>query len=602
MPFRFAEKKIGKMKNKLVLWGILMGWSLLAPLSAQITFETQVSKKQLGLNERLRVDFVMNENGDNFNPPAFEGFQVVSGPQQAVSRSWVNGVRSFSKKYTYFLTPKQKGTLNIQQATVTIDGEVYKTSPVTINVTAAVARPNDPNNVDYLADENLHLVAEISNYKPYLNEAITILYKIYFRNPISISDVQELESPEFSDFWSHYIKIPQVTVSNGTYKNEPYKEVVWRKVVLYPQKTGSLELEPLTLSLNVGIPSNRRDLFGSRIYKQIQKTITAGGVKIKVKPLPLENQPPGFTGAVGQFDFDVVLSKDALKATESFQAKVKVRGNGNLKLFELPKINVPNTLELYEPEHSEQVKTTLKGMQGSIEDSYTIVPQYQGKYPIPQLSFSYFDPNKEEYKTLQSQQLLVDVFDGPIAGNSGLSENVQSKQQNLVSSESAFRFIDLDTSLTWIDQPLFWQSNQYWSLVLSPFAALLLLLVVQKRRTQSSQDEQQVKQRAANRLAKKYLSSAKALLQEQAPFYEALERALHNYLKAKLNIETQEFSKAKIKTLLANGQVTEDTSSTFVKVLENCEQARYAPGTSVNMKKDYENASRIIAILDKELK
>jgi len=583
-------------------WTLILWVGFLPPLLGQVSFKTQVSKKRLGLNERLRVDFVMNQNGDNFNPPAFQGFHVVSGPQQAVSRSWNNGVRSFSKTYTYFLTPKQKGIQTIAQATVIIEGEVYKTTPIDITVTAAVARPNDPNNVDYLADENLHLVAEISNYGPYLNEAITILYKIYFRNPISISNVQELESPEFSDFWNHPITISQRTVGNGTYKSEPYKEVIWRKVVLYPQKTGALRLEPLTLSLNVDIPSNRRDLFGNRIYKQIQKTITAGGVNIKVKPLPLEGQPPNFKGAVGQFDFDVILSKKALKATESFQAKVKVRGNGNLKLFDLPKISVPNTLELYEPEHSEQVKTTLKGMQGSIEDSYTIVPQYQGKYPISPLTFSYFDPKRETYRTLQSQKLIVDVFDGPIAGRSSIANNSQIQQQNVVSSDSAFRFINLDTSLNWIDQKSFWKSNGYWGLVLSPFAALIFLFFVQKQKSKNVQDEQQIKQRAANRLARKYLSSAKAQLNNQAAFYEALERALHNYLKAKLTIETQEFSKLKIKTLLAARQVSQTTATSFVELLENCEQARYAPGTAVNMNADYQSASSIIAILDKELK
>ena len=83
-------------------------------VQAQVSFDIKVSKKRLGLNERLRVDFVMNENGDNFNPPSFKGFQVVSGPQQAVSRSWVNGMQSFSKTYTYFLTPKLKGKIMVK--------------------------------------------------------------------------------------------------------------------------------------------------------------------------------------------------------------------------------------------------------------------------------------------------------------------------------------------------------------------------------------------------------------------------------------------------------------------------------------------------------
>ncbi len=454
------------------LWSLLFMFSI--HLQAQITFETKVSKKRLGLNERLRVDFEMNENGDNFNPPSFTNFQVVSGPQQSVSRSWINGVRSFSKTYTYFLTPLTKGKVTLGQAEITIEGEVYKTLPVEIEVTEAVEQPNDPNNIDYITDENIRLVAEISDANPYLNEGITVVYKLYFRNPISISDVQEMESPTFGDFWSQMINIGRVQVNpRGNYNGEQFNEVVWRKVVLYPQKTGPLEIEPLTLNLSLSVPTNQRDLFGRQIPVQAQKVITTGKKRINVRTLPLTDQPAEFSGAVGQFDFDVILDKSALKASESFQVKVKVNGNGNLKLFNLPRINVPKTLEVYEPEHKEEVKVTLSGMQGSVEDVYTIVPQFQGKYPIPTLEFSYFDPETATYKTLRSQDLLVDVFDGPVAMGSQGTPSAQLPKQNLQVPESAFRFIQLQTQLVPIAAPEFWWSVPFWLLLGIPFVLLI---------------------------------------------------------------------------------------------------------------------------------
>ncbi|MBL6661849.1 MAG: protein BatD, partial [Flavobacteriaceae bacterium] len=411
-------------------------------VQSQVSFNAKVSKKRLGINERLRIDFEMNENGDNFNPPPFTNFQVVSGPQQSVSRSWVNGVQSFSKTYTYFLTPKTKGKITIGQAEITINGEVYKTTPISVEVTEAVKKPNDPNNVDYVIDGNIHLVAEISKTNPYLNEGITVIYKLYFRNPISLSDVSELESPSYADFWSHLINIPRAEINmRGTYKGEPYNEVVCRKAVLYPQKTGKLVLPPLTLNLSLNVPSNRRDLFGRRILTQAQKMITTGQNTIRVKSLPEKNKPENFSGAVGQFDFDLILDKEALKASESFQAKIKVKGKGNLKLFNLPTISVPNTLEVYEPEHDEQVKITLSGMQGTIEDNYTIVPQFQGKYPIPPVQFSYFDPQTASYKTLTSRDLIVDVFDGPTAGTPRTSSTGTEPKQVITTNENAFRFI-----------------------------------------------------------------------------------------------------------------------------------------------------------------
>lgn len=571
-------------------------------LQAQITFETKVSKKRLGLNERLRVDFEMNENGDNFNPPSFTNFQVVSGPQQSVSRSWINGVRSFSKTYTYFLTPITKGKITLGQAEIIIEGEVYKTLPVEIEVTEAVEKPNDPNNIDYITDENIRLVAEISDANPYLNEGITVVYKLYFRNPISITDVQEMESPSFGDFWSQMINIGRVQVNpRGNYNGEQFNEVVWRKVVLYPQKTGPLEIEPLTLNLSLSVPTNQRDLFGRQIPVQSQKVITTGKKRINVKTLPLTDQPAEFSGAVGQFDFDVIIDKSALKASESFQVKVKVNGNGNLKLFNLPQINVPKTLEVYEPEHQEEVKVTLSGMQGSVEDVYTIVPQFQGKYPIPAVQFSYFDPKSATYKTLRSQDLLVDVFDGPVAIGSQGTPNAQKLKQNLQASENAFRFIQLQTKLIPITTPEFWWSVAFWLLLGIPFIFLIAGYLIKRLIIQNPENISLTKQRKAEQLSKKYLSSAKKAIHNQTAFYEALERALHNYLKAKLKIETTEMSKPNIKNLLVEKKVQVQTAQEFIECIENCERARYAPGSMVNIQSDFEKASTSIASLDRQL-
>mgnify|MGYP001255972612 FL=1 len=571
-------------------------------LQAQVSFDAKVSKKRLGLNERLRIDFEMNENGDNFNPPPFKNFQIISGPQQAVSRSWVNGVQSFSKTYTYFLTPRSKGNFTIGQAEVTINGEIYKTSPIEIEVTNAVKKPNDPNNVEGQIDGNIHLVAEVSNPNPYLNEGITIIYKLYFRNPISVSDVSELETPSYGDFWSHLIKIGRAEINmRGTFKGESYNEVVWRKAVLYPQKSGNLILEPLTLDLTLSLPSNRRDLFGRRILTQSQKTITTGEKVIKVKDLPKKNKPENFSGAVGKFDFDLILSKNALKASESFQAKIKVRGKGNLNLFNLPSINVPNTLEVYEPEHNEKVKVTLSGIQGTVEDSYTIVPQFQGKYPIPSIEFTYFDPKLEAYKTLFSQELIVDVYDGPTSGLPSVNNSLSKSKNSIVPNDSSFRFIKLDTKLQQKNQKIFWRSYLFWALLFIPIVLIITSIFIKKYILNQTEDLTTRKQKRAQQLAKKYLSSAKKVIQDQAKFYEALERALHNYLKAKLKIETTELSKSKIQKLLNDKGIDKQISSEYVEVIENCERARYAPGSSINTKEDLEKSGELISKIDRQI-
>ena len=588
------------MKNKILPFIFFVLGSTLS-LAQGVSFEAKVSKRTLGLNERLRVDFVMNENGDDFTPPSFTGFRVVGGPNQSISNSWVNGKRSFSKTYTYFLTPTQKGALSIDQATIKIDGEIYKTTPQKITVTEAVDIPRDPNSPEYLIDDNLHLVAEISNTRPYLNEAITIIYKLYFRNPLRISDGRAVENPKFADFWSHNIDITQLKVEDGTYKGEPYKMVVWKKSVLYPQKTGKLSIEPLSLSLVIDLPSNRRDFFGNRILQQSSRTVTAGRRTITVKPLPEKGKPANFFGAVGQFDFDALINKNALKATESFEIKLKVSGKGNLKLFNLPQLVLPNTLEIFEPEHAENVVTTLSGMQGFIEDNYTIVPRFQGKYPISPVAFSYFDPKKEQYFTLRSSEQIVDVFGGPVANNSNGNTVPLATKQLLTNTDESFRFIKLKPELEPIVQKEFWDSKLFYGLMGAPVFLLLAFVFLLQRNQRISDDVEGSRLRLANRLSKKYLGDAKKNLKNKALFYDALERAFYNYLKSKLRIKTDDFSKPRIAEILAKRNLTQEEIKSFLDLLENCEVARYSLATDAKMQQDFDQALAVISNIDKKI-
>ena len=198
------------------------------------------------------------------------------------------------------------------------------------------------------------------------------------------------------------------------------------------------------------VPTNRRDIFGSRIMQRLSTSASSSTRTINVKPLPEAGKPVDFTGAVGNFSFKVTSSKTQLDATESLQVKIEVSGKGNLKLFNLPKISLPSSLEVYEPEHKENVRTNLGGMQGSISDNYTIVPQFKGKYPIPSITFSYFDLETKSYKRLSSNEIVIDVQDGPI-NNSGETVNTTalgSVKQRVVLNNDQFKFIKTKTSFT----------------------------------------------------------------------------------------------------------------------------------------------------------
>jgi len=588
-------------RNILLLPLLFLALFSTAQDSAEVTFEMLVSKEKLGINERLRVDFTMNKDGDDFNPPDFSGFRVLMGPSQSISSSWVNGVRSYSKTYSYTLAPTKRGKINIRQASIVIDGKTYKSLAKQIEVTAAVDRPNGQKTVDDVADESLHLVAEVSKTRPYMNEAVSVVYKLYVSPSISVSNYRPLDNPKYNNFWSQDIPVSVRNAKNGTYKGKQYRYVILKRVVLYPQKSGKLEIEPLSLDVTVDVPTNKRDFFGGRIYSQTNKTVSAGKRTINVKALPTEGKPADFSGAVGDFDFTVTASKTSLNASESLQARVEVNGKGNLKLFQLPEPNLPSSLEVYEPEFDEKVRTTLSGMQGKVANSYTIVPSFRGKYPIQPISFSYFDPKKGDYKTLTSDEILINVIEGPNSVSDGNTGSQTGNRQTVIATGDQFNFIKLKPNLTAIGTDYFLGSTCFYLWLLLPLLLIPAAIIFGKKRDAIASDVAGNKIRRANKLARKYLSAAKKALGNKEAFYIALEKGLHNYLKAKLKIETSEFSKDKIAILLTEKSVDDITKDGFIALLKNCEMARYSPFSDVQMQQDYDKASEVISYLDKQL-
>lgn len=558
-------------------------------ISAQVKFDASVSKTKLGLNERLRVDFIMNQNGDNFSPPDFENFQIIGGPNQSIKTSYVNGERSFSKTYSYFLQPLKKGSIKIKQASIEIDGEEYKSLPIEVLITDSVSQPSE-SVTQYYNDDDIELRALISKGSPYLNEPITVIYKLYYKAPINISDARETETPNYKDFWSQTIKIPQLKVQREIYKGQNYNVVEWRKVVLYPQKSGELEISPLSLNLVLDVPTDKRDFFGNVIYDQTSQIISTGMRRINVKDLPLNNKPSSFTGAVGQFEFDLILNKSSLRATESFQAELKVKGEGNLKLFDLPDLLVPNSMELFEPQREESINTNLSGMSGSVTKLFTVIPRFQGSFPIEEVEFSYFDPQLESYKTLKSPRLTVDVFDGPTIANSSLNNT------NVITPNDSFRFIKTKANLIKIDNSQFFESQLFYILVSSPFAiviAFVMLTAYTRTRKSSTIELQKAQEKEINKM----IEAAKKSLNDKNMFYDLIEKALLKTLLLKFSINIENFNKEKIKSISRDKGVDEKTISKIIQLIENCESAKYSRSSNSMMNNDLKTAIEVINLI-----
>ena len=581
----------GKLLHIIIL---LIGFSGFS----QVDFTTKLSKNRLGLNERIKVEFSVDKDGDNFTPPKFENFRIVGGPSQSIRNSWINGKRSYSKTYSYFLSPIEKGTFEIGQASIEVDGEIYKTLPVQVTVTSSVDKPTNPNDPNYLADKKIHLVAELSNNKPFLNEAISVTYKLYVSPDTGVDNWRELEAPRYANFWSNNIDIKSLNVQNGTYKGEPYRYVVLRRTLLYPQKTGELKIEPLTLDISVQVPSNRRDFFGNLISSSVNKTVSSGSSIVDVKPLPANNKPEDFNGAVGKFNFEIKSDKKELLVDEAFQLSLIVSGKGNFNLFDDPKISLPTSLEVYEPEKISNVSVRTSGIKGKVNNKYTVVPNNPGKYTIPQIKFSFFDPELEEYKTIYSDPIFIDI-DG-VYKNSVDSENNsnQIKTNKIQLSKNQFSSFKTKTKFSKLNGSIFFNSVFYWILFIAPFALCFIIVIITKIvRDYNSKKIDELK--FARTLTNKLLADSKTLIGNKEEFYESIDKALTTYLKSKLNVKNSEFKNEVISIKLKEMNVNEKSIDLLFEVFKNCQLARYTPLDIDAMSDDYEKAKRLIELLEK---
>ena len=559
-----------------------------------------VSKNKLGLNQRVKIQFTINKQGaDNFQAPNFKNFQIVSGPSQSISQSWVNGNASFSQSYSYIVKPLKKGEFLIPAASIKLNNKTLTSKPIKVIVLDPVEIPKDPNDPNYIAQQNVHLVAEISKSSPYVGEGIYVEYRLYVSQNISVRDFSYTDSPQYNGFWNQDIKIRGLTTQNGTYNGEQYRYVVLQKALLIPTKSGKLTIDPIKMDIVIGVPTGRGDFFGNPIVKNVTKSFASAKKFIRSKELPIEGKPKSFNGAVGDFNFMVSSSKNILKSNETATVSVKVTGNGNLKLFELPEIKTPSELEVFTPEQKEKITINSRGIKGSVTKNYTVVPQFKGKYKIPSTEFSYFDLKEKKYVRLTSEDIFVDVLEGKeLVTDSDVALNAK---KDIVVTGANFRYIQTSTAFSLANESGFYTSKFYYLILILPLLFIPIGIVIAKRNDARNNDVLGNKLRKADRLAKKYLSEAKKQLGTKEAFYVALEKALHNYLKAKLRIETSDISKEKITELLNRKSVNESTIHSFIEVFNSCDMARYSPVSVVEMKHDYEKSKLVITQIDKQL-
>ena len=575
------------------------------------------------VGDQFRLSYtVTTQKVKDFRAPSIKGFDVLMGPSRSEQSSTqiVNGSVSSTSSitFTYILMANTAGEFTVPGASIVADGNQMISNSVKIKVLPqdqnhnSSRRNNDnsssiqPSSNASVSNQDLFITATASKTNVYEQEAFVLTYKIYTRE--SNLQLNNAKLPDFKGF--HSQEIEMTTNARWTpehYKGRNYYTTVYRQFVLFPQQSGKLFIEPAQFQMTVNKPVQSADPFdaffnGGNNVIEIKKPITTPKIAINVNPLPA-GKPTNFLGGVGEFNISSSINSKELKTNDAITIKLVISGTGNLKLISNPEIKFPDDFEVYDPKVDNQVRLTKEGLTGNKVIEYLAIPRHAGTYKIPGVSFSYFDIRSKSYKTLNTEDYVINVEKG--AGNADqVIANFTNKEDLKVLGED-IRYIKQNEVTFQPKGSFFYGSMSYWLFYIIPALAFILFFIIYRKQAAENANVAKMRTKKANKVAIKRMKLAGKLLSENKKdaFYDEVLKALWGYISDKLNIPVSRLSKDNIEEKLRNHGVSEELIKEFLNALNDCEFARFAPGDENQaMDKVYSSSIEVISKMENSIK
>ncbi|MBR5780452.1 MAG: protein BatD [Bacteroidales bacterium] len=592
---------------------------------SDVTFRT-ICKKQVSVGEQFQVSYELNGDGKDFKAPNFNNFEVIGGPFTSTSSSVqiINGSvsRTNTQTFSYHLRAIKEGNFTIPQASVTVDRKRITSEPCEINVVASAngnssysGKSTGSSTQTSDTSKEVFLEAIPSKKKVYVGEQLMLTYRLFYTLPISQLSVSK--APSYSGFWTKDVTDNKGSLQQSSTMRDgvQYNVATLQEMVLFPQKAGTLTIEPLDITCLAQVRQQRNrsqgydpfeDFFGDVLgtsYTNVRKDIKSQPITIEVEPLPTANRPNSFKGAVGQFTFTSKIDKNELKVNEAFTMTLTVSGKGNIELLELPHPVFPPDFEVYDPKITSSVKDNALGISGSKKAEYIVIPRVSGDFNLEEIEFSYFNPNLGKYETLNSASQIISVSKGEnTTGDGAIYTPGQADIKYL--GKDILHINENDSKLS-ITGMMFFMSTAYIIIIIVMLAIFIAAIIINRRRNKLNKNQMLVRNKQATKVAKKRLLNAFNHLKanNQNGFYEEFSQALWGYISDKLNIVRSQLSMDSVKEVMLNKNVDENIVNEFVDLLNSCEFARFAPGDpSKKMDELYHKGIELITKAEKLLK
>jgi hypothetical protein len=576
------------------------------------SFTASVEQTKVGTAEQFQVTFTVSGasavGAQNFRPPDFSPFVVLSGPISSTVQQWINGKSSSTVSYTYVLYARQTGKYSVGSATIDYQGKQLKTQPLQIEVVQGKPQQKQQSAEQGAVSigDNLFIRAFADKGRAKQGEQITITYKLYTK--LAIANYELTKAPTYEGFWSEDLEQSrQPAVVNETYEGKQYRVAVIKKTALFATQAGNLKIAPLEVRCAVQVQAKRRsndpfNIFDDPIFQQTQTQqldFKSNPLAISIDPLPA-NPPSGYAGAVGEYTFAAGIDKKTVQAGDPITLKIAVAGTGNVKLISLPKPVLPADLEAYDPKITEDISRDGGIIRGKKVAEYLLVPRNPGKRSIESIPFSYYDLQKHSFVRLSSLKFDITITPG---------KEIASVEATMVSKEDVkllgedIRFLKLTPGElhTITESPV--SSDTMIFVGILPPVVFIGAFVYRKRMKAIYGDMPKFRFQQAGKEASRRLKQAKHLLAQgnTESYHAEISRALLGYLEDKLHMEKSSLTVEEAVNRLQQQGVGEETVRQLQSCIERAEFARFAlaSDTTVGRKELLDAASKAISATEK---
>lgn len=565
-----GHKAVRPLRLRLGFLHVLIAalfWMAFSAVAMAANFTVSLDRDTINLGESAMLTMTFDGGDPNTLPslPAIPNFNYV-GPSRSEQTSLVfNGAQSQSSHqitYVYTLTPTQLGEYVIPAMTAVIDGQSFNSQPVKLTVTKAPAPAVNPKTV--------FLKLAIPKAEVYIGEILPLEIQLYLAEQVHLS-----EMPHFKEEGFTLGKMLQPTQAATMINNQRY-EVVTFKTCVVAAKVGKIDLGPASVTISVPKPNSRRSFPFNEPVDWQNVTIESEPQTVQVLPLPRENVPAGFCGAVGNYALDLTVSPTNVAVGDPITIKAKITGHGALDAVTLPAQDGWQQFKLYPPTAEFQPSDQL-GLNGTKTFALTAVPQSMDITELPQFTFSFFDPEQKGYRTLTQPATPLIVrpsaasLPPPIVSNANVNES-QPASKDIVHIKPRLGV------LAQIPQPLV---QQPWFVALqgAPVLAWLTLLYSRKQKERLANNPRLRRQRTVEKIVNHGLKELRqsANSNQPEPFFATMFHLLQEQLGERLDLPASAITEAVLEEHLRPSQLPEETIALLHELFQSCNQARYAP-------------------------